>query len=182
MFNIYLGIYIIFAILVIVGGGYKLFGGGLTIAGIIFLIGAIYFLVIFGIKWFRKGSMFSETPVSWPPTINTCPDYLVYYGRQKADGTKQDSCIDLIGVSKNGSLKVFPKDGPAPTSDDYYFSLQTNSSDSSSKNKELCQKAITMGLTWEGITNGESCVTPAGPVAPGAGGNSGSGGGGCPVF
>jgi hypothetical protein len=39
-----------------------------------------------------------------------------------------------------------------------------------------------MGLTWEGITNGESCVTPAGPVAPGAGGNSGSGGGGCPVF
>jgi hypothetical protein len=102
MFNIYLGIYIIFAILVIVGGGYKLFGGGLTIAGIIFLIGAIYFLVIFGIKWFRKGSMFSETPVSWPPTINTCPDYLVYYGRQKADGTKQDSCIDLIGVSKMG--------------------------------------------------------------------------------
>jgi hypothetical protein len=25
-------------------------------------------------KWFSKGSMFSETPVSWPPTINTCPD------------------------------------------------------------------------------------------------------------
>ena len=177
MFNIYLGIYIIFALLVVIGGGYKLFGSGLTLAGIIFLIGAGYFLVIFGIKWFKKGSMFSETPVSWPPTINTCPDYLVYYGRQKADGTKQDTCIDMIGVSKNGSLKVFPKAGSAPTSDDYYFSLTTSSSD---KNKELCQRAITMGLTWEGITNGESCVTPAGPVAPGGGGNSGSGG--CPVY
>ena len=30
-----------------------------------------------------------------------------------------------------------------------------------------------MGLTWEGITNGESCITPAGPVAPGGGGNGG---------
>jgi hypothetical protein len=176
MFNIYLGIYIIFAILIIVGGGYKLFSVGLT-TGIIFLLGAIYFLVVFGIKWFKNGSIFSETPVSWPPAINTCPDYLVYYGRQMPDGTKKDTCIDLIGVSKNGSLKVFPKGGEAPPSDDYYFALTTNSSDPSSKNKELCQRAIAMGLTWEGITNGESCITPAGPVAPSGGGS----GGGCPA-
>jgi hypothetical protein len=92
------------------------------------------------------------------------------------DGTTQGSCIDLIGVSKNGSLKIFPKDAnPAPTAADYYFSLQTQSNDPSAKNAELCQRAIAFGLTWEGITNGESCITPSGPVGPG-----GNGGNNCP--
>ncbi len=182
-FNVYLGIYIVAALLVIGGGSSKLFGSGQTLGGIIFLIGSVLVFSTFGTKWFGKGAVFSETPVSWPPTINTCPDYLTYYGRPMPDGTKQDSCIDLVGVSKNGSLKVFPKDGTPPTTDEYYFSLVTKSSDSAKKNQELCQRAITMGLTWEGITNGESCITPAGPVAPSAsgGGSGGGAGGGCPA-
>ena len=184
MFNIYLGIYIVLSILVLAGGTYKLVVSGLTIAAGLFCIGALATLIIFGLKWFQQGSIFSETPVSWPPTINTCPDYLVYFGRKMPDGTTKDTCIDQIGVSKNGSLKIFPKDGSIPTSDEYYFSLTTNSSDSAKKNAELCQRAITFGLTWEGITNGESCLTPSGPVAPSAPGSSGSGSGsgsnGCP--
>ncbi len=179
MFNIYLAIYIIAAIAIGGGGSYKLFGMGQSKAAFLFFVGAVTLFIIFGLKWFSgKGGIFSETPVSWPPTINTCPDYLVYYGRQMPDGTKQDSCIDLIGVSKNGGLKVFPKDGQPPTTDDYYFSLIVNTTDASSKNQMLCQRAINAGLTWEGITNGESCITPSGPVAPGGGG--GSGGGNCP--
>ena len=176
MFNIYLGIYIVAAILIIAGGTFSVMKGGQSLAAILFLIGALLIFIVFGIKWFSRGSVFSETPVSWPPTINTCPDYLVYYGRAMPDGTKQDSCIDLIGISKNGSLKVFPKGASAPTTDDYYFSLVTKSSDTSAKNAELCQRAITMGLTWEGISNGESCITPSGPVAPSGGG----GGNNCP--
>ena len=177
MFNIYLGIFIVVALAVILGGTMKLTGSGSTLGAIVFFIGAIFVFVTYGMKWFNKNSIFSGTPVSWPPTINTCPDYLTYYGRQLADGSKQDSCIDQIGISRNGSLKVFPKGGSAPTTDEYYFSLATKSSDPVKKNQELCQRAITMGLTWEGITNGESCLTPSGPVAPGGGGG---GGGSCP--
>jgi hypothetical protein len=183
-FNAYLGIYIVLALLVIGGGASKLFGSGQTLGGALFLVGSVLVFSTFGTKWFGKGAVFSETPVSWPPAINTCPDYLTSYSRTMPDGTKQDSCIDQIGISKNGSLKIFPKDGTPPTTDEYYFSLMTKSSDSTKKNQELCQRAITMGLTWEGVTNGESCITPAGPVAPGGGGNGGGGGGGgggCPA-
>ena len=181
MFNIYLGIYIVVAIAIIAGGTFKLVGGGQTLGGILFLIGALTVFIVFGLKWFgKKGALFSETPVSWPTTINTCPDYLVYYGRKLADGTTQDSCIDTIGVSKNGALKVFSKSSSPPSGDDFYFPLATKSSEPAGRNAELCQRAITHGLTWEGITNGESCITPAGPVAPSGGGSGGSGGNGCP--
>jgi hypothetical protein len=176
--NGYMIVYIIFSLFVLGGGVSKFIQAGQSITAVLFGIGAFAVLVTFGLKWFSKGSVFSETPVSWPPTINTCPDYLVNYPRQAQDGTTQNTCIDLIGVSKNGSLKVFPKDGAVPTSDDYYFSLITKSSDPVAKNQELCQRAITAGLTWEGITNGESCISPSGPVAPGGGGN---GSGGCPA-
>jgi hypothetical protein len=94
------------------------------------------------------------------------------------DGTTQDTCVDLIGVSKNGSIKVFPDvkktSNVVPTSDDYYFVLATKSSDAGAKNAELCARAMAAGLTWEGITNGESCITPAGPVAPSSSGGGSS--------
>ena len=172
MFNIYLGIYIVLAIFIIGGVSFTLVKGSQTLGGVLFFIASFFIFIVFGLKWFSPGSTFSKTPVSWPPQINTCPDYLVYYGRQMPDGTTTGSCIDLTGVSKNGSLKVFPKGGAAPTGDDYYFSLQTKSSDSGAKNAELCQRTIAAGLTWEGITNGESCISPSGPIAPGGGGSN----------
>ena len=172
-FNIYLIIYVIGAIAVLVGGTLTAFNMAKTLAAILFFIGALVIFTVFGLKWFSPGSVFAKTPVSWPPTINTCPDYLVYYGRVKTDGTKENTCIDLIGVSKKGEagLKVFPKeavndDTKVPAGDEYYFSLTTNSSDINTKNQELCTRAITKGLTWEGITNGESCIIPGESVAP----------------
>ena len=180
MFNIYLGIYIILAIITIAGGTYSIVNMGKSLAAILFFIGVLVVFVVFGIKWFSRGAVFAETPVSWPPTINTCPDYLVHYGRTMPDGGKQDACIDLIGVSKNGKLKIFPKDGAAnaPVDNDYYFSLLTKRADTNAKNQELCQRAIDHGLTWEGITNGESCISGGGSAA--GGGDSGGGTGGCP--
>jgi hypothetical protein len=179
MFNIYLGIYIIVAIFAVGGGTFTLYKMNQSIAALLFFVASILIFITYGLKWFSKGSPFSKTPVSWPTTINTCPDYLVYYGRVMPDGSKQDTCIDTIGVSKNGALKVFPSSGTEPTDNSYYFSLATKSSDPAAKNAELCQNAIAMGLTWEGITNGESCITPAGPVAPSGGGSGGSSGN-CP--
>ena len=169
-FNIGLVIYVIGAISVITGGTLTAYNGNKVLAAILFFMGATAIFVTFGLKWFSPGSLFAKTPVPWPPTINTCPDYLVYYGRD-VNGVKQNTCIDLVGVSKNGGLKVFPKEAvndatKVPTDNLFFFSLQTDSSDTNAKNQELCTRAITAGLTWEGITNGESCIMPGGSVAP----------------
>lgn len=153
MFNIILGIYIIVAIVVIAGGSIKFYSSSQLIVALLFFIGSLISFVIFGKKWFdSSNSIFSKTPVSWPPTINTCPDYLVYLPQKLKDGSTEDACVDLIGVSRNGALKIYTQGS------NNYFSLKTNSSDSEQKKKELCDRAIQNGLTWEGITNGESCT------------------------
>ena len=156
MFNIYIAIYGIFMLAVLIGGTYKIKEYGYNITAIMFAVGGLIIFILFGIKWFSKNALFSKTPVSWPPMTNTCPDYLIHYGR-KVGNKIEDTCIDTIGVSKNGALKLFPK-GAAPATDDYYFKLSTDSSDPVGKIKELCERAIKAGLTWEGITNGESCI------------------------
>ena len=168
MFNIYLGIYIVFAIVLIGGGTSVLFTSSRSISAVLFLGGALAIFSIFGIRWFGSDkSLFSQAPVSWPPVINTCPDYLMYYKRKRSDGSYEDTCVDKLGVSKNGSLKVIPGDGNINDgNDEYFFSLTTKSSDSTKKKQELCMRAIQYGLTWEGITNGESCIGQNGNVEP----------------
>jgi hypothetical protein len=163
MFNIYMWIYIIAAVFAVAGVTYKLYGFGYMYGAIIFCIAAIIISIMFGIKWFgASNSILSNAPVSWPPFINTCPDYLTYYERQLPNGTKQKTCIDQIGVSTNGVLKVFPNDGIAPSANEYYFDLTVSSTDPANKNKVLCANAMAAGLTWEGITNGESCAAVGG--------------------
>jgi len=178
MFNIYLAIYVVVSLAIIGGGTKKLYDLNESAGALIFCIGAVVICVIYGLRWFGSASsLLSQTPVTWPPSINSCPDYLTYYQRVVGSiGEKQDTCIDTLGVSTNGSIKVFPKDGTPPVSDEYYFKLKTNSTDLAAKNAELCQMALTAGLSWEGITNGEGCVSPSGGiVAPGT-----SGAAGCP--
>jgi uncharacterized membrane protein YgcG len=179
MFNIYMGIFITIAIIVIAGGAYQLFSLGKSISAIIFLAGSIAIFSIFGIRWFNSAqAIFSGTPVPWPPVVNTCPDYLMYYKRKKSDGTTYDTCVDTIGIAKNGTLQIFPKDGNVNNDNDaYFFSLDTKSSDASKKSSELCQRCLQYGLTWEGITNGESCAVTSsgGSDSPSGGGSSGGG-------
>lgn len=183
MFNIYMALFIVAAIFIIAGGTYKFYSSGQMIAAFFFFIGSLTIFIIYGIRWFStSNSVFSKAPVAWPPMINTCPDYLTYYKRMKK-GKSSDTCVDLVGVSRNGYLKKFPKGsdegGVEPEDDAYYFDLTTTSTDPLAKGKELCQRAMTFGLTWEGITNGESCVS-----SDNGGGDSGGGSnpaGGCPA-
>jgi hypothetical protein len=166
-FNIYLGIYIVCGLAIVAGGAYQLNNLDYSIAAFLFFICGTGLFALYGLRWFASnGSIFSDSPVSWPPTINTCPDYLTYYDRTKSDGSVQKTCIDRIGVSRNGNLKSFPATGAAPAGDEYYFSLATTASDADGKNNELCQRAMSMGLTWEGVTNGEGCVKAT--IAPAA--------------
>jgi hypothetical protein len=164
--NIYLIIYVIVALGLCAGGSYKLNQLEQPLATVIYFLGSLFFLVVYGLRWFGDdSSIFANTPAEWPPVINTCPDYLTYYKRAKSNGTFQDTCIDLIGVSTNGTLKVFPKNSNAPTDDNFYFDA-TGINNFKENRNVLCQRAMSAGLTWEGITNGDSCVNPDGSVAP----------------
>jgi hypothetical protein len=86
-----------------------------------------------------------------------CPDYLVYY----KTATRRDTCVDLIGVNRSGgSLKSWTKeDANNPPQDSAkYFPYVYKPGMTGDKLRELCNAAMQYGLTWEGITNGESCT------------------------
>lgn len=160
IFNIYMGIFILIAIAVIAGGSMRLKDMGMMGGAFVFFVGSLALFIIYGKRWFQKSGALSQDAVAWPPTVNTCPDGLTSYTRE-ANGVKKQVCIDTIGMSRNGGIAVFPKgDGPAPTDDKYYFDLTSTAGDADSKRKELCQRAMQAGLSWEGVTNGESCVDP----------------------
>lgn len=163
--SIKLSLYVAFSLLVILVGGYQLATGSRMIAAVLYIILTIAVLATYGMRWFQGGGSVFNRPVGqWPPFINTCPDYLTYYKRTKSDGSKVDTCIDRLGVSRNGQLKVFPAGGS--NDDACYFPLATAASDPARKAGELCQRTIQYGLTWEGVTDGESCFSPGGSVVP----------------
>ena len=159
--NWYLILYIFAAIVIGTYPTMIFFQGGRTIAAIVYIVLALIVLIMFGLRWFAYGGG-NDSPGQWPPIINACPDYLTYFKRPSTSdpsGTTP-TCIDMVGVSRNATLAKwrheFSMDNP-PEDDKYYFSLVTTSEN---RNSELCARAIAAGLTWEGITNGESCYTP----------------------
>ena len=179
--NLYLILYGLIALATLLGGISTLYRMGMTLGAGIFAVGTVLILAMYGLRWFGgEKSILSDATVQWPPVMNTCPDFLTYYKRKKSDGSAEDVCIDTIGVSKNAvMLQRFPSSGPAPNDDDkYFFLLKTAASDAAGRNAELCQRAILYGLTWEGITNGESCILPDGTKASPSSGSSGAG---CPA-
>lgn len=183
--NIYLISFIAAGIMVTGIGSYKL--SDQMISAIIFFIGSLTLFIVYGIRWFSSTSSLTTAPGPWPPVINTCPDYLTYYKRT-VGGVDKDTCIDRIGVSKDNSLlATFPTSG-TPSDDKYYLDLSGVSSDPATKSTQLCNKALNAKVSWEGVTNGESCVTRStaagsGSAGTGAGAGSGTGAGaaGCPA-
>lgn len=151
-FDIKLVIYVIGCIFILTYGTFQVFQAFKIVGAILYFAGALYVCIIYGIRWFGKND--SSNATVWPPVINTCPDYLTHYNRKKTNGTVESTCIDTIGVSRNNGITIFPKDGDSNSDEKCFFSLVTTTNN---KNAELCNRAITAGLTWEGITNGESC-------------------------
>jgi hypothetical protein len=177
--NYYLIGFIAVAFMIIVGGTYQIYNTNPPPTAILFFIGSLALFIIYGIRWFGSSPLFTPASGPWPPVINTCPDYLTYYPRTKG-GLKKDSCIDTIGVSKDKSLlSTFPKDGTIPESDSYYLDISGLSSDPATKSTQMCNAAMAQKVTWEGVTNGESCVTRSTGTAS-TGGAGGSGSAGCP--
>jgi hypothetical protein len=168
--------YILFCIAVGLGGTMSLIRMSRVLAGIVFLILAVLIFVFFGLRWF---SYAAPDMTVWPPVINSCPDYLTLYTQGSGTDAVQ-SCVDMVGVSKNGALTKFPEvrpGEPAPTDPKYFFPRNIDpGAKLSDTPQKLCKYTIDSGLSWEGFVNGISCVGRA------AGSSSGSGGGGnCPT-
>jgi hypothetical protein len=151
--------YIFVSIVLGLGGLMYLVRANRSAAGITYLTLAILIFVFYGQRWFRgTQSIFSYTG-TWPPVINMCPDYLVYY----KEGTGQDICIDMVGMSQNGALQVAtPEDirnlATTTLADNKKFPFTYKPGMTADQLKNLCDATRAAGLTWEGVTNGESCT------------------------
>ena len=169
-FNIKEVMFIVVAILVI-GGGSMYFGSNQQyVSVLIFLPLSILIFVLYGMRWFGADGIYKLQTTTWPPAINSCPDYLTAYTIKSRSGDVK-GCVDRIGVSRNGGL-VMLKKGDVVTSpnDNRFFALKAGESRAA-----LCQRVMTAGLTWEGVTDGETCFSAdstGSSVVPGADSNS----------
>uniref|UniRef100_A0A6C0APU6 Uncharacterized protein n=1 Tax=viral metagenome TaxID=1070528 RepID=A0A6C0APU6_9ZZZZ len=123
------------------------------IALLLFVPLTIWILVLFGLRWFGPEGEYNTKTVKWPPQLNSCPDFLMYYNRIKSDGTTpMPTCIDKIGVSKNNIPEKFPEGGNGDSNDKYFFQLIPGETRPS-----LCARLKDAGLTWEGVYDGQTC-------------------------
>jgi hypothetical protein len=151
--------FVFLAIVIITYGPMFFYRQNKMAAAFIFFILAILVMTFYGIRWF-SGDKMNLGPASltgsWPPYVNVCPDYLTYY-----EGTIGKGCINKTATAI-GTLQAIT--GPAPTSTGQLFNHKAAGAQPSYatydiENKEAaCMKAREMGLTWEGITNGDSCT------------------------
>lgn len=146
--------YIFSAFIVIPGTYFLLSTREMYIAGIIASIGLIILFILFGIQLYTVQGEYVTSPSSmtWPPSINTCPDFLSLY---KINGTY--SCVDTAGVSTNAGLTKFvPVDGTGtnqtPTAA-HLFNLFLSDTDANRKNS-IKNECISKGVTWEGVYDG----------------------------
>lgn len=139
------------------------------VRGTVFAIGAAVVLLYTGFVWFGK-----STPAitSWPPKINMCPDYLTYFKWTtgsaaaiggKAAGTKE-GCIDLVGVRTidTGIIKTASPPLAASFSGSSSNVFEYTSADltgaTQTKLKDICKRCQDLGITWEGVYDGDTCV------------------------
>ena len=148
--------YIFLCIVIGLGIFSMLTNSGRAWSAVSFLVLSILIFVFYGLRWFGNTDSKTNYGGSWPPIINMCPDYLVYY---KRSGTS-DSCVDLIGVSRGSSLVPWTADDikNPPQQANKYFNFVYKPTMTAEQVAGLCNQAMQAGLTWEGITNGESCT------------------------
>jgi len=148
-------IFYIFAAFIVIPGTYFLLSlEKMYIAGIIASIGLLILFILFGIQLYTVEGNYatSSTNMTWPPSINTCPDFLSLY---KINGTY--SCVDTAGVSTNGRLTKFVPLTEAGTNPDpsaeQLFNLFLSDTDENRKNS-IKTECINKGVTWEGVYDG----------------------------
>ena len=148
-------IFYLFSAFIVIPGTYFLLSmQRMYVAGIIASIGLLILFILFGIQLYTVEGNYVTAPTSmtWPPSINTCPDFLSLY---KINGTY--SCVDTAGVSTNGGLPKFvPVNetgiSQTPTAA-HLFNLFLSNNDADRKNS-IKTECINKGVTWEGVYDG----------------------------
>ena len=146
--------YLFTAFIVIPGTYFLLSTQRMYVAGIIASIGLIILFILFGIQLYTVEGNYATSPekLKWPPSINTCPDFLSLY---KVNGTY--SCVDTAGVSTNGGLPKFvpvSEDGTSQTPRaEQLFNLFLSDNDENRK-KNIKTECINKGVSWEGVYDG----------------------------
>jgi hypothetical protein len=160
------------SIVITLAGTYVLIKSDRTLGSLLFLVGIILVLTYYGLRWFSEDS-FKFTKLSakqWPPVMNLCPDFLTYTRRTDTGTKVVNVCVDMIGVSQNGIQKF--KDNSNLQNENYIFNLFEDEKSTVERYKKLCEECKRKKVTWEGIYDGVSCLTPSGAnLGPGAGGS-----------
>jgi len=157
-------IFYIFAAFIIIPGTFFIFSlFNKYLAGGIASIGMIIIFIIFGIQFFTPDGNYIQvsSPISWPPTINFCPDFLSLM-TVDAHGGPVMVCVDTVGVSTKGAsgLQQYNPNnavtgGGVPAANQQ-FNLHLDISDDKTRTHQLVEDCKTLGLTFEGVWNGIS--------------------------
>jgi hypothetical protein len=153
--------YVFLSFVIVSGGTYVLFMTNYTIAALIYLVGMIALVSYFGTRWFsEKGDALKAAAGPWPPSINTCPDFLAL---TYTTDTNKAVCVDTIGVATNMQKTT----GTVASGDNNkIFNIYTASADAATRSKQLCNEAKNKGITWEGVWDGMNCLGPLPPLPP----------------
>jgi hypothetical protein len=150
--------YVLFSIAVMGGGLYYLYSPETLARTVIFAIGGILVLVFFGMRWFGEED---AGPIFWPPTVNTCPDYLTY-APELSGGA---ACVDMMGVSVSaGGLRKVEKSELASLQKGNqakvfeYTGADVANSKTAEDMQAICDRCRNAGITWEGVYDGDTCV------------------------
>lgn len=140
-----------------------------TLGAFLYFVGSILILTFYGLRWFTGDALKVtryENSKSWPPIVNTCPDFLSIYERSiPGSSNKEKICVDLIGVAEGGIQKLI--DPANVTNDNYVFKLYMDKK-GPDRMKALCQECRLKKVTWEGVYDGTACTaTGAVPNADG---------------
>jgi hypothetical protein len=169
-------LYILFSLVIGVAGTVQLIQGDRTLAGFLFFVGAILVLTFYGLRWFTANTLNTSRydSKSWPPVMNTCPDFLTLAERT-VSGRKERVCVNTLGVSESGALPRFIDTTDINNNANVFRLFDTLTGNA--RIQALCQECKDKKVTWEGIFDGVACV--ASGSAPNASGGSDSTSGPC---
>jgi hypothetical protein len=180
-FNFKLFIYIMFAIVVEIAVIVYAVKAPMVLMLAIFIPLSLYIFLVYGWNWFGPGGPYTDTPVPWPPTLNSCPDFLVSYViPANRDVLAIPGCVDTIGVSTKSAdfpqrvsgVPNWPTAGAptvaiTPANASTYHSSGWFATHTGETTAALCRRLELAGLTWEGIWDGITCYSSGSAISGG---------------
>ena len=150
-------IFYLFAAFIIIPGTYFVLSNQKKfVAAIIACMGLIVLFVLFGIQIYTVQGDYVTSPatMTWPPSINMCPDFLSLY---KVDGIYK--CVDTAGVSKIPAAlaKFVPVNAAGVTQtpqENQLFDISFREVNDETRRNNIKNECIRTGVTWEGVYDG----------------------------